>query len=65
MSADITDFDVIETMIHLGGSFVRALGHAWRAADTDNRARLRAAFPEYWDRYKELAALKLPPEADR
>ncbi len=45
------------TMLEHGGSFVQALGDCWLKADTDNRARLEAAFPELFDRY---AAANLP-----
>lgn len=53
-----TDFDITATMIVLGGSFVSGLGRLWRQADQDNRATLKAAFPHYWVKYRELARLK-------
>ena len=51
----ISDYEITEAMIQMGGSFVRLLGKLWRVADTDNRARLKATFPEYWERYAEFA----------
>ena len=48
------DFAVTGTMIRYGGSFVRDLGHLFRIADDNNRRRLKAAFPEYWERYTNL-----------
>lgn len=52
---EITDRDVVQAMIHRGGSFVRALGYAFTVADTSNFARLKAAFPEYWENYTRHA----------
>ncbi len=56
--SDIPDAAIVQTMINLGGSFVSALGSLYRQADDDNRARLKAAFPEYWAEYEALARLK-------
>jgi len=52
----IGEFHVLTAMQYHGGAFVKALADAWFHADADNRARLRAAFPDIWDRYAELAA---------
>ncbi len=52
------DYEITEAMIRFGGSFVAQLGRLFRLADYDNQSRLRAAFPEYWREYRELAALK-------
>jgi hypothetical protein len=46
----------IETMERLGGSFVRALAECWLRADPANRARLEAAFADYFNQYADLAA---------
>ncbi len=51
------ELETVEAMIRYGGGFVHALGHAWRLADAPNRARLLAAFPEYWGKYRTLAAI--------
>jgi len=61
---DLTDFEITNAMYVYGGSFVSALGTLWRLADDDNRARLKAAFPEYWVEYRELAILKAGAKAD-
>jgi len=55
-TGDPADVDVTEAMIRLGGSFVEALGHLFRLADSDNTRRLKVAFPEYWQKYAVLAA---------
>lgn len=50
----ISDFDyqIIEAMQRYGGSFAQALGVAMSRADMFNFARLKKAFPEYWEDYK-------------
>lgn len=35
-----------------GGSFVRSLAHCYQVADTENRARLVKAFPDYFEKYQ-------------
>lgn len=45
---------ITEAMIRYGGSFVRDLGKLCRHADRQNTAKLRATFPEYWERYSKL-----------
>lgn len=54
----ITDDDITRAMVNYGGSFVAALGRLWQIADDDNRARLRDAFPVYFEQYAELVAMK-------
>jgi hypothetical protein len=54
----MTDDQVVTAMEVFGGSFIRALALAYRAADRVNQARLKAAFPDEWVRYHELAVLK-------
>lgn len=51
----MTDYEIAEAMIALGGSFVNGLGRLWYAADEQNRTRLKAAFQEFWQQYEELA----------
>ncbi len=51
----VDDFEVSDAMIAQGGGFVRTLGHLWRQGDDDNRARIKAAWPEYWEQYRRLA----------
>lgn len=50
------DFKVIEMMRQYGGSFVKALGLAARYADPDNLERIKKAWPEYWQKYSDLAS---------
>ena len=38
-----------------GGAFAAALGRAVLRADDDNYQRLQTAFPELFERYRELA----------
>lgn len=45
----------VQAMKDHGGSFVRALAAAWTAADDSNKARLKEAFPDVWQRYERLA----------
>ena len=52
------DEDTIGAMIQFGGGFVEQLARLYHRADADNRARIQAAWPEYWQRYTELAALR-------
>jgi hypothetical protein len=51
----MTDYDISNAMIAYGGSFVQQLGKLFRLADDDNQARIKAAWPEYWKNYEELA----------
>ena len=50
---------VAEAMIKYGGGFCERLGRALKLADPDNASRIKRAFPEYWEKYAELAAEKL------
>lgn len=49
----ITDNEFLHAacMMDQGGSFAEAIGTAYIAADPQNRARLRAAFPDLFTRY--------------
>ena len=51
----MTDYAVIEAMRALGGSFIQALAEAFHRADPYNTAKLKAAFPDYWQEYADLA----------
>jgi hypothetical protein len=51
------DVDIAHTMQRFGGSFSKKLAETWMVADDDNRARIQAAFPDFWDKYAELARL--------
>ena len=48
---------IAATMIKYGGGFVAALGRALQCADKDNTRRIKEAFPEYWNRYSEIAEM--------
>lgn len=56
---DIDDFDVASSMIAYGGSLVSALGHLWLIGDPDNRERIKKAWPEYWQKYQQIAAMDI------
>lgn len=51
------DLKIVEAMERYGGGFVGALGHAAAHADAVNLRRLKAAFPDYWLEYEEIAEL--------
>jgi hypothetical protein len=67
MRAKTSEWEITEAMIIYGGSFVQGLGRLWRQADSDNKRKLLTAFRDYFEKYDELAALKLiqpaPPDA--
>ena len=53
-AAKLTDVDrerAIYFMLKYGGSFVHALAVAYGRADPENRRRIEAAFPEYFEEY--------------
>ena len=52
------DYEMIAAMRQYGGGFVRALATCFDRADAANAARLKAAFPEYCERYRAIAAEK-------
>jgi hypothetical protein len=45
------DFKVIENMHLFGGSFVYALARAATKADPENLAKIKATWPEIWEKY--------------
>ena len=49
------DIKIVETMEKHGGSFVKALANACRHADHYNLGKIRQAFEEYWETYREMA----------
>ena len=51
----MTDYDVIQTMIAHGGSFVSALGNVAARADAENLARIKETWPEIWDHYRNVS----------
>lgn len=42
-------------MRRYGGGFVSRLGEALIRADANNTQRIHDAFPEYWEKYLQLA----------
>lgn len=43
---------VAESMEAHGGGFVKTLAKCIYQADPDNLDKIKAAFPEYWEKYK-------------
>lgn len=48
-------YRVAEAMRTYGGSFVKALGEMLQHADAQNRAKVKATWPEYWDQYEKMS----------
>lgn len=49
---DQTERDIVTTnMIEYGGSFIKRLGKAIRAADPVNYKKLKNTFPVHWKKY--------------
>lgn len=51
-----THDEVLFQMERMGGTFVSRLAKAWRAADGPNMLKLHAAFGDYYETYKRMAA---------
>lgn len=51
-SSDVQDHEIAHAMATFGGSFAKAISRAFLVADDDNRARMRAAYPELFAEYK-------------
>ncbi len=51
----MNDKKTIETMMEYGGSFVRKLGAAALVADTENIAKIKQTWPDYWAQYSRMA----------
>ena len=49
------DVQVLESMNRYGGGFIKALAAAASVADSENLAKLKHAFSNYWDEYRTLA----------
>lgn len=52
------DYEITGAMMRFGGSFVRTLGELARRADPENLNRLKAAFPEFWSEYTDVALMR-------
>jgi len=53
---EITDYHIVEAMREYGGGFVRSLAVCYLHADRENQAIIKAAWPIYWQTYRDLAA---------
>ena len=49
------DQKILEAMQRYGGSFASAVAVAAQRADMSNYSRLKAAFPDLWGEYLQLA----------
>jgi len=58
MPNEPTEEDILIAMQAYGGTFVQRLGQVFRVADAHNQARLRAAFPDVFEKYRDIAVLK-------
>ena len=54
---EVTDFQLFAAMARYGGSFAKAIAEAATRADANNMTRLKHAFPELIDEYRDMAAL--------
>lgn len=54
----VSSFKIASCMIAMGGSFVKALGSALLNADSENRAKIQATWPDYWEEYSQMVILK-------
>jgi len=61
----IFDFEIVDAMAQFGGSFAQAIAVAARRADPMNLSALKAAFPELWNQYAELARRQREAEKGR
>ncbi len=48
------DYNIVDAMEKYGGSFVKSLAMCFRTADPINFRKLKDAFPNYWNQYKEM-----------
>ena len=48
---ETTDHAIVQAMLTHGGSFVKALAHAWQVADEINRRKIRDTWSEYFGMY--------------
>jgi hypothetical protein len=59
------DERTVQAMRVYGGSFIRSLAGCFMFADAENAARLKAAFPDYWQKYSELGDLAEKREKEK
>jgi hypothetical protein len=48
---NIADLQTIEAMHRHGGPFTRALAHAAAAANDEDLAKIKATWPDLWEKY--------------
>jgi hypothetical protein len=48
------EIEILKAMETYGGSFAKGIARAAFAADNINYAKLKAAFPELWERYAQF-----------
>lgn len=49
------DYEIAQMMRTYGGSFVKKLAECFLSADGINRVRVKGAFPDYWQAYRQMA----------
>lgn len=52
----ITDNEIADTMHKYGGGFASQLALAFKHADSFNKARIKVAFGDLFNQYRELSA---------
>ena len=50
-----SELQTVAAMNRFGGSFVKALANVMIVADENNQVRIETAFPEIFDRYRQMA----------
>lgn len=53
----MTDFKILKAMRKYGGGFATQLAIAAYCADDENLARIKAAFPDLWEKYAKFAEI--------
>jgi 2-oxo-4-hydroxy-4-carboxy--5-ureidoimidazoline (OHCU) decarboxylase len=54
----------VQVMERMGGGFASALAVAYYRADSDNRARILAAWPDLFEKYRRIAHELQPDQAE-
>jgi hypothetical protein len=60
-----SEWEIKEAMRIFGGSFIQQFARLYDAADPVNQARLRAAFPDYWEQYRQITEARREPPVAR
>lgn len=60
-----TEYQILEAMERLGGSFVKQLAILYRHGDVANRQKLAQMFNAYFQEYDELASQMLKQEVKK